>query len=166
MKLFESGSELQAAIENLSAMVEAGDMTIEEMGDNLAAIEGEFDDKVDSCLYALKNLQARAEMMKTARVELQAKERSANNQADRLKSYIRACMIGAGKTKAGGKLFTASVSKGRSSVVVDNMNELPAAYKLTTVTETADKKLIKAAMDVGMVPGAHIEEGEAVLRIK
>jgi len=95
MKLFDLGTELQEAFENLSQMVESGDMTAEEMQDNLAAVEGDFNEKMDSCLYALKNLQSDADRFKAAISDLQAKKKSAVNQVDRLKDYIRTCMAGA-----------------------------------------------------------------------
>jgi hypothetical protein len=75
-------------------------------------------------------------------------------------------MAGAKVNKAGTGLFKATVSAGRASVVVDNADSLPAEFKFTSVTITPDKKAIKAALEEGAVPGAHLEDGRPTLRIK
>lgn len=166
MKLYELGNDLQEAVENMSAMVQAGDMTPEEMTDNLSVLEGDFNEKVDSCLYALKNLQARSDSLKAAVSDLQGKKRTADAQVDRLKDYIRACMVGADVTKAGTGLFTAGISNGQSSVIVDNPDSLPDEFKFTSITITPDKKALAEALKAGAVEGARLEEGKPTLRIR
>lgn len=166
MKLYDSGLELQLAIEQLSAMVESGDMTPEEMSDNLAAIDGEFEQKIDSCLYHLKNLQARSDALKTGINGLQAKKKTTDRQVEQFKDYLKACLSVAGKKKAGTGLFSVSLVIGRETAVIDDEGLLDDVYVTVDTIIKTDNKKILADLKTGPVSGAHIERGEPSVRIK
>ena len=64
------------------------------------------------------------------------------------------------------KLFTVSVQLNPPAVKLLDEMEIPLDYKITTITETIDKKVILEAIKAGdIVPGATIEQGQS-LRIK
>ncbi len=60
---------------------------------------------------------------------------------------------------------TLSITKPRTSVCVEDANQLPQGYYQTE--RVADKKAIKAAIDAGeTIPGASLKTGEAGLTIR
>jgi len=86
-------------------------------------------------------------------------------RAEAMAAFALRLMTAAGQSKISLPEATLSVSKGRASVVIDDLSALPQG---TFSTERkADKTAIKAQIDAGEdVPGAHIEMGDQSLTMR
>jgi hypothetical protein len=110
----------------------------------------------------LANLEADAEACGQESRRLSEKGKSASQQAERLRNYVRTCMISAGITKIKGPTFSITLSAGRDKVEVFDLCALEqAAPELVRTTEekAPDKAAILARykQDGECLPGVRIE---------
>lgn len=132
----------------------------EEVLAELDALEVAKEEKIDNCISFIKSREAMAEMLKKERQAIAKREKTAENEVERVKQYLTFCLAGAKWESTAGK-----VSYRRSEAVeVEDLDEIPAIYK-TEVTEVkADKKAIKEAIKNGYeVPGARLEERQSTV---
>ena len=126
-------------------------------------INAEIDDKIQSVVMAMRNLQGEAELCKSESDRFLARKKSCDNQVFRMKDYIRFEMEKAGRTKSKG-LFSVSIGKPSQKLAITNEEAIDARFLSTKIIiNNAD---IKAAIKNGeTVEGAEIIDGDKILRI-
>jgi hypothetical protein len=130
------------------------------LADTIEGLEGELVHKAQNVAAFALNLEAEAEAMKIAEKRIADRRKSLESKAKKLRDYLLFNMQNAGITEisANDKSFRVRVMAGRESVIIFDVNALPADYKRIKTIEEPDKVLIgKAIKDGHEVPGAHVE---------
>ena len=84
-KLLPDGSNAEE-VEELTRQKELRDQALK---DTFEMVMGDFQDKAEAYGWILKELDARADAMKKAKLELEKKQRALTNRAERLKESMR-----------------------------------------------------------------------------
>lgn len=138
----------------------------EMLNDTIESVEAVFTDKVEWLIGITKEYQSIVDACKAEEKRLADRRRSFEKKVEGIKDYVRDTMVHADMKKLNYKLFTVSVQLNPPAVKLLDEMEIPLDYKITTITETIDKKAILEAIKAGdTVPGATIEQGQS-LRIK
>lgn len=161
--------ELTEKWNHLQRLAEDPDVDAELIADTAEAIEGEFEDKAEACVQVMKNLQAEAEMYKKEAAAFTAKQKAAENGAERLKRYIEACMIRAELPKVKTNLYSLWIQKNAPSLVLreglDVEAEVPEEY-IKRGKPTVNSEAVKEAIKNGaQFDWATVEQKESI-RIK
>lgn len=133
------------------ALQRAAEEGVDVSGD-LALLEDSLEIKAERIAAVLRNLDAEAESIAAEEKRLAARRKARENSAERLTEYLRINMEAAGITSIRAPKFTLYLTE-HSSVVVDDIERVPAEYKRTKAEVSADKKAILAA---------HKRDGECV----
>lgn len=150
----------------LMSMAYDEDIEADVYRDTLEAIEGEFDDKIETYCKVIKNIEGDAKAVTEEIKRLQAKKKALENHVERMKATMYEAMQAVGKTSAGGKVLKATIQKngGVLPLIVDE-ELLPDEFK--KVSYSADNDAIRKALDEGKeLPFAHYGERGESLRIK
>lgn len=98
--------------------------------------------------------------------ELTAFKKSLDNRLKRVKKGYTEFLLSVDKKKIETPSGSMTVAAPTYSTVIDSIDDLPDAYKRTTVKVDPDKTAIKQAIQGGhAIPGAHLEEKQSI-RIK
>lgn len=163
--LYEIAAKYRAALDG----VVIDPVTGEVAGlDELNAVEGELNEKVEGIATYIKELLAMSKAMKQEEDTLAERRKTIENRVAKLKDYISYQMSAVGKTKV--ETATAAVTL-RKSKSVDIPNE--AAFvkwaetsgldSLISQKTTANKTEIKKALDAGMdIVGASLVEKTSI----
>lgn len=142
--------------------------TDEEMADALAQITaGQIEAKVTNCVKAVRSIEALAKATKMEEEFFNAKRKALENKAERLKEYMKECLLNADIDKLDAGPFKVSVGLSPGAVIIDNMETIPPRF-ITYIPEsyTVDKKSVATAIRAGeQVNGAHLEPSY-ILRIR
>ena len=95
--IYEVTGELLALMD----MAEQEDMDPQALADTLEGLEGEFDDKVESWVKCIKNLEGEAKAVKDEAKRLADRAKTIENNTKRMKETVLACLKALGKTEAG-----------------------------------------------------------------
>lgn len=156
--------ELTDDYNNLLAMVDSGDFTQEEIKDTLDGIHGEIDDKLQSTVCVIREMEAEAKKFEAEIERMAGIKKSYSNTANKLKDYIRFEMEKSGIEKSKG-LFSISLGKPSIQIQISDIELIPDSYKKVSVT--ADKSAIKKAINGGaQIDGAEIIDGSKRLTIR
>ncbi|HEX6239999.1 MAG TPA: siphovirus Gp157 family protein [Polyangiales bacterium] len=118
MKLYELTAEYAA----IQEAAERG----EDVGAALAVLGGAIEAKAEGLVHVLANLEADASALEAEAKRLQAKRKAAENQVERVRDYIRTCMLQAGVQRIKGPTFTITLAAGKERVEVESMDTLEA----------------------------------------
>ena len=130
----------------------------------LAAIEGSVADKLDGCAMVLRHLDADAEALEHEEKRLRARRNAVENNVERLRAYVLACMQQAEIKQMKTALFSFAVVAPRKRVEVTDPAALPAVYTVTKVEP--NKALLKRELETGaVIEGATLVDGEPSLRV-
>ena len=133
--------------------------------DTLEGLDGAYDDKVEGWCKVIKNLDAEAKALKEEAKRLQGRQKTIENNIDRMKAALMESLKATGKIEAGG-LLKAKIQKngGLLPVIVDDV-EIPEEYQKITIE--ANKEAIRDALDQGkeLSFARYGERGESI-RIK
>lgn len=159
-KLLPDGSNAEE-VEELTRQKELRDQALK---DTFEMVMGDFVDKAEAYGWILKELDARADAMKKAKLELEKKQRALTNRAERLKESMRMALerIGSKKLTAGTFTFSTRTS---SSVMIDTQNvfEIPddlLRYSDPEPDKTAIKNYLKEHPDCTW---AHMEQKTSLI---
>lgn len=136
--------------------------------DTLEAISGEIEDKADNYAKLIKELSADAEKLKTEEDRMNARRRSLEAKADKLKKNLQANLEFIGKTKFKTALFSFSVSPNgglQPLVITENLDEIPGKY-LIPQDPKPDNGKIRELLAEKEVEWAHLEPRGKSLRIR
>jgi hypothetical protein len=127
--------------------------------DKFDSLQIEKNDKLENVALWYKNLLAEASAFKAEKDVFADKQKRAESKADSLKKYLDTALHG-------NKFGTVKVDityRKSSSVEVDDVELLPADYKKSVTTITADKVGIAKALKVGEeVTGAKLVENNNI----
>lgn len=158
--LYEITGEALAIYEQVEE--QEGELT-QELEEALIINESELQSKGIAYLEVIKE---RAALINTIDLEikrLQAKKKANVNLKSRLEENLLLAQKTYGDFEIGLTTITTRASK---SVHVEDVNSLPNHYKTVKIVESADKKLIKEALEAGVdIAGCSILENKN-LRIK
>lgn len=158
--------DFQIAIEN-------GEIPEEAIADTLAAIEGEFNQKIENTAMMIKNIIAEEKAIADEIKALQKRKKDKENLSARLKNGIYTFMTHLGKTNVETARAKVTIAKNPPSLKIDNEDAFKEwAIKnklddyLTFKEPELNKNAIKDAITSGKTfEGASLERGEGV-RIK
>lgn len=155
--------EMTADMLEIQRLADEG-VPMEQLQDTAEVLSGDFNSKVDACLQVVANLQAEADMLKTEIDKLAERKKSAEASAERLKQYVKQCMVSAGINKAG-SLKMATITKPRKVVQISDESSLPTQF--VSMVPKIDRRAIEVALKDGeSVSGAELVDSEPGLRIK
>lgn len=144
--------------EQIAACVDAETGEIIDL-DRLITLNMERDEKLENVVLWVKDLTAEAEAIKAEKQKLAERQKTAENKAERLKTWLTEQLDGQ-------KFSTAKCAvtfRKSKSVNVTDMKKIPLQY-LHYTEPTADKKAIKAAIDRGEdIEGAEIVESVSTI---
>jgi hypothetical protein len=159
--------EITDSVRELQTLAMDGDIPEDCLRDTLEAVGGEFKDKAKQVAFVIQNMGAPIPAIDAQIARLQAMKKSIQSREEWLKNYLLENMTAAGITEIACDLFTLSISKGRESVSVDNMDLLADEYVRVKTDISADKVAIAAAIKAGIaVAGASMVRGSPSLKIK
>lgn len=159
--------DIAANMKKLLALVETGEMSAEDIADTLEGEGLELADKLDATMSAARYLEGQAAIVAEEIARLTARKKSFDGQAKSVKAYILQCLITAEQKTLKTEFNTFTVRKGATSLVIDNVDDLPDEYVSTEVKTTADNKKVKAALEAGEnIKGAHLETGPESLQVR
>lgn len=148
--------EIKANIDEIEELIENEEYTLEHVRDSLSSLEGVFEEKIDSILRWVKNLEAEAEGYKKESDRLAALSKESENKAKSLIKYVdNACKL-MEKRKFATAHFKISYRKG-SEVVEVNEDELPVEYFVPQKPKPMPKNELKQLLKEGReIPGVEI----------
>ncbi|BBR53836.1 MULTISPECIES: siphovirus Gp157 family protein [Pseudomonas] len=160
--------ELTGQFKELAVLMDGAD---EDMAiavrDTMGAIEAEFNDKALAVSRVILNMDGDIEAVDAEIERLQERKRIMTNRKGQIIDYLRENMEAAEITKISCPLFTITLCKGRESVIVDDEKLLDDDLVNPKVTMVPDKRAIAERLKAGQeVKGAHLERGQASIRIK
>lgn len=163
MKLYElTGNYLKVA----DLLENADEESIGTLQETLDAIEDSIEVKVENTLKLMKNFEAEALAIKAEAQRLSARATAKQNEAGRLKEYVKGQLLFAGLEKMKTSLFSASIRSNPESVVITNLKSLPKKFKVVAEPKP-DLNAIKNAIKLGeTVRGAKLESSGTSITIR
>lgn len=151
--------ELTEQAAQLYALLESGEIDEEVFNDTLDAMGAE--EKLKNCCYIIKQLEADAKTLKEEKEKLDAKQKTAENGAKRLRAKVLEFMNITNTKKTKVDIFTLNVVETKSVNITDE-SKIPAIF-LIEQPPKIDKTAIKKALAEGeVVTGAEIQINEGV----
>lgn len=154
--LYDIAEAYKSALDGIEVNEDGEIIGIEE----LEALEGDFEGKMEATALAYKNLLSDIKAYKEEKAKFDAKIKTAEKQAEWLAGYIDMNMRRVDRDK----LKTARVAlsyRTSAKVVVDDLEAVPEQYKTLKTEVAVDKVALKNAHKSGeVIPGAHIEENK------
>lgn len=154
--------KLSGALRELQEMIEEG----QEINlDNIEAIEGAIEDKLEGYGKLLRNLESDEQGLRNEEKRIADKRRALSNNISRIKKHVEETMIFTNKRKVKASLFTFNIQNNPPSVFISDSSMLPSGY-LVEQEPAVNKKEILQDLKLGLeVPGAEIQQTES-LRIR
>lgn len=138
-------------------LTENGGELTPELEEALMINQANLETKSTNYGLVIKQMEYECDILDSELKRLQGLKKSRENAIDRLKHNISEAMKLYGYDKIETPVLKLSFRKSET-VEIDNEMQVPDDYKVTKVSVTADKKLIKEAIKEGLeIPGAHIE---------
>lgn len=131
--------------------------------DTLDSIDSEIEPKMLNVARFILGLEHQADGIKEARKRMESRQKSAENRAEWLRSYLISAMDRTGKTKVSDAYNALSLAKKPPSVIVEDELLIPAEFKRTKTEISIDRQAIKQA---GGCPGARVESAGYRISIK
>ena len=163
--LYDISERINALV---SVLDEAEDKSIEPDVKN--AIQGIYESDVPAAVADgidyIKWQEEWLDNLDTEIKRLQTLKKARENRIKRVRAGYAEFLTAIGKKKIETLRGNMTVAAPTVSTVIDSIDDLPDAYKKTTVKIDADKTAIKQAIQMGKaIPGAHLEEKPSI-RIK
>lgn len=151
MTLWEYNKEIAEAV--AAATDEDGVIDEEKLKIDLDKLEQGRAEKIDNCIQYYKNRKALADALKQEKQALEKRQRTAENEAERMKNYLYIALNGSKWESIYGKI---SYRTSRA-VNIEDPALLPPQYIRTEIKP--DKVSIKEALEAGAtLEGASLEE--------
>ena len=135
--------------------------------DTIEAVEGEIEIKAEGILKFVANLDGDIKAIEYELQRLQGRKRVLENRQARLRDYLRHNMEVTGISRIECSLFLITLAKGRAVVLVENEDQVPEEYVVTTISKRLDKARILRDLKAGQdIPGVTLGTSSPSLRIK
>lgn len=160
--LYHLSIDYQLTLDNLTDMLEAGDIDQQAFNDTLEGAEGELKDKAIAVAAYIKNLQAHAASIKEAEKDMTARRKAAETKVKNLTDYLMANIKALDTKEIKSPQFDIKIKKKPLSVIVNcETSSLPMQYINRKVTETPNKTELKGAILAGLeIDGVELVAGE------
>ena len=136
-----------------------------EIRTELAALEIEFDDKIENCIAYLKNLRAEEEALSAEIKRLTARRNATRNKDESLKSYTLAEITLAGRLGVQVGVHKAKLAKSQDAVIVIDENKVPDFY-VKIERKVQKREILQWYKETGeILDGIDIETDRKHLRI-
>lgn len=136
------------------------DLPVEAINDTLEALGGELEDKAINVAKFFRNMEATADAIKSAEVNMAKRRKALENRVQWLKNYIKENMEVCGISDIECPHFKLSVQKNPAVVNILDENAIPAQFKEQVTSWKIDKTAIKEAIKSGsVVPGTELVNG-------
>jgi hypothetical protein len=156
LRLYEIAHDYLHALETLA---EDDDLPEEVIADTLAGLAGTFEVKAQNLARYIRNLEAEVTAIDAARTSMERRQRSLQRHAERLRAYLKAQMEASRITRITSPERVVRVQKNPPTVMVDEADEIPLAYKATRIETVLLKADIGQALKAGVVvPGARLAQ--------
>lgn len=154
----------------LNEMANDEEVELEVFRDTLEAIEGEFDDKIESYCKVLKNIEGEAAAITEEVKRLNAKKKAIENNVDRMKKVMFDAMKVMNKESAGGAVLKAKIQKNGGKLplmIAEGTKPESLPFEFQKITYDIDNDAVREALDNGQELdfAKYGERGES-LRIK
>lgn len=124
--------------------------------DTLESLEMNINEKAENTAVVFKQLLSDADAMTTEKKHLAERIKAVENKAERLKSYLMNMLTAAGKDKIEGARAKISITKGRESIQIENVEALseilgiwkPYKFDEDNVNKTEVKMLLEAGVEI------------------
>ena len=142
-------------------------MSPDDIADTLEAMEMDFEDKTESTIALIKQMEAESEMFEAESAKLKAESERLKRSSEKLKEYIRCEMVRLEKDKFKAGVHSITIRKPMQKLSVINDKDIPRNWFDVDVVEKLDKKaLLKALKNGEQVKGVEIGYTEPSLIIK
>lgn len=150
------------------ALMEQEEMTDEEKIKVEEELTTLLNEKSQSIIGYVKNIELTIEAMKTEEKRISDNRKTLENRITKFKEYVKDCMEKGGFSKIETELGQLSIAKNPMSVEIENEDEIPSEFKQEIVTTKIDKTAIKNHFkETGeIVDGVKIIDNKTSLRIK
>lgn len=150
-RLFEVTGQYLAVQER----AEAG----EDVGDALETLQGDIEQKSAALVRVLRDLELDSDKIAEEQRRLAARKKTIDNNAERIREYVRQAMLQTGIHRIKAATFGISLSEGPERVVVEHEDQVPESF-LRTRREVDRAAILSAYKQDGeCVPGVRIERG-------
>jgi hypothetical protein len=158
--------EIRAVVDSI---IEAGGECSDDTFAALQVWNAALEVKAENIGFVKIQLEKEAEYFQAVEDAAKARRKARESAVERLKNYLRDCMIAADvkSIKKGDGLFSFSLTDGRSRCVVDNADELPFEFtQIETLVKPKSDEIKKALEEGKEIPGAHLEYGSPYVTIR
>lgn len=164
MRLFDIAQEYVQLLQ----LVDAGELSADDVKDTLESINAEFDVKARNCMMVVRQLQADEDGIKKEIDRLTALKKSISSSSENLIDYIKAGMEATSKDKLDLGLFKLTLKVATKAVEVVDESQIPAKYfRVIPESKVVDKvALSKDLKDEIEITGAKLVDGKRALLIK
>ena len=157
--------QLTEEYQELLSMALDPDTDPEALADTMEAIDGEFEDKVESYIITIEDVKANAAILEAEEKRLAARRKAFKRNADRMISVVESAMRATGKKKIKTKLYTLGIQKNPPALKIDMPDKVPEGF-LIPQEPKVDTAAIKKELKEGVVyDWCHLEQSES-LRIR
>jgi len=157
LTLFQIAQEFR----NITDVLMDSDCDEQTLADTLEGERWDLELKAQNYGFVIRNLQANAEAIKAAEVQMAARRKAIENRAQALLSRLKDGMELAGVTRLECPHFAIAVQKNPASVEVFDERQIPAEFmrQPEPPPPSPDKSSIKEAIKGGQeVPGARLTQ--------
>lgn len=163
MKLYEITED----IKGLQALADTEELSQESIADTMEALDIQYEEKVEGCLYVRQQLLAEASMIDSEIERLVNLKKAPENNAQRLTDYIKGSMLSLEKDKLDLNLFKVTLRKpikklgeiDEDKIADKYWAEVPATRKL-------DKRALLKDAKISKILGVQVIDSERSLLIK
>ena len=119
-----------------------------------------FEKKAEGITYFMGELEGFVAIAKAEAKRISDRAKAAQNRADSLKEYLKACMETAEINELNFGTKKLKIQNSPPALVIDNAEKIPSDYKVVETIVKIDKAEIKRAIKAGVdVSGCHTETG-------
>lgn len=156
--------ELTGQYKQLLDMAETEELDKQLIADTLEALEGEIETKADGYAKIIRELEGKAELLKSEIDRLSNRKTAIENNIKSMKEALQNAMYITGKVKFKTNLFNFGIQKNPPKLVIDKPEEIPEEFLIPQPPKVDNAKL-KEILKEKELPFAHLEQSES-LRIR
>lgn len=157
MQLYKISDQLNQVLE----MMEHG---AEDLEDTLELLNLTFEDKVENCIMAYRNLIADRDKCKAEASRINERVKTLDKQAELLKRYVEVEMKKIGKEEVKSALFKIKLTMNPPSVNIIDNNLIPSDYFIQSQPTLSRSKILEDLKRGVEIAGAELKQ-EKSLRI-
>lgn len=163
MKLYE----LNHAFVWVREMFECGDIDQQAFTDTIEQIDLDIEEKIKNCVIMMREHDRNIETLKAEIDRLDKMVKSEAAASDWLESYISRSMITTDKDKIDLGLFKLTLKAAIKKTKVLDESKIPSEFFITIPeSKQLDKRALLAALKLGEIEGAELEDGKRALTIR